>query len=154
MAKPQAGDKDLEAAQSAKNRAELCEDVEKLPERPVNKTSSLIGEQPTDGSDLPKPRGSVVAANAPKPTDAITAAAAAAATAKVRKMPRHRQFLDPKDSKGGFGEKVEHKNIFQSKWVPYETAEETVTLFVGKDQNEADCDEASLRWTYVLFRIL
>ena len=152
MAKPQAGDKDLEAAQSAKNRTELCEDVEKLPERPVNTTSSLIGEQPTAGSDLPKPRGSVVAANALKPIDAITAAAAA--TAKVRKMPRHRQFLDPKDSKGGFGEKVEHKNIFQSKWVPYETAEETVTLFVGKDQNEADCDEASLRWTYVLFRIL
>jgi hypothetical protein len=148
MAKPQAGGKDLEASHSAKNRAELCEDAEKLPERPVNTTSSFIGEQPTAGSDLPKPRGSVVAANAPKPTDA------AAATAKVRKIPKHRQFLDPKDSKGGFDEKVEHKNIFQSKWVPYETAEETVTLFVGKDQNEADSDEASLRWTYVLFRIL
>jgi hypothetical protein len=153
MAKPQAGGKDLEASQSAKkNGAEPCEDAEKLPERPVNTTSSLIDQQPTAGSDLPKPRGSVVAANAPKPIDVITAAAAA--TAKVRKTPKHRQFLDPKDSKGGFGEKVEHKNIFQSKWVPYETAEETVTLFVGKDQNEADSDEASLRWTYVLFRVL
>jgi hypothetical protein len=150
MAKPQADGKDLEASQSAKkNGAEPCEDAEKLPERPVNTTSSLIDEQPTAGSDLPKPRGSVVAANAQKPTDVITAAAAA--TAKVRKMPKHRQFLDPKDSKG---EKVEHKNIFQSKWVPYETAEETVTLFVGKDQNEADSDEASLRWTYVSFRVL
>jgi hypothetical protein len=142
MAKPQAGGKDLEASQSAKkNGAEPCEDAEKLPD-----------QQPTAGSDLPKPRGSVVAANAQKPTDVITAATTA--TAKVRKMPKHRQFLDPKDSKGGFGEKVEHKNVFQSKWVPYETAEETVTLFVGKDQNEADSDEASLRWTYVLFRVL
>ena len=140
MAKPQAGSGDLKAPQS-----------EKLLERPVNTTSSLIDEEPTAGSDLPKPRRSVIATNAPKPTNAITAAAAAATTAKVRKVPK---FLDPKDSKGGFGEKVEHKNIFQSNWVPYETAEETITLLIGKDQTEADSDEASLRWTYVLFRVL